>query len=483
MKQDRLNRVDESPQTLQHSTRFISFRVQVPHFHHLKRLFAPLLAILLSLGAGGLAMAQQTASASRDGQEPSRSAAARPAPGASGKAAPRSAAANQSTGKTSAANRSARPASASTRAVRRTGAAPQAVRKAGTAPQAGRKAGTAPQAGRKAAAAPPSARQRLSRPQRQAAPNAAQPPARAVPARPTVRPQAPAAALAATTGALSTAGLAQPDRAPVAPQTRLPLHSSVALVVDQQSGEILLDKNPREVLPIASITKLMTAMVVLDARQRLDERLQITREDIDTLRHSGSRLRPGVKLTRGEMLQLALMASENRAANALGRHYPGGMPAFVSAMNAKARMIGMHQSRFVEPTGLSSRNVSNGQDLARLVREAWNYPLIRQYSVARSMSVRAGQQSLGYFNTNRLVSTQGWTVGLQKTGYISDAGNCLVMQARIDGRPLIFVLLDANGAMARFGDAQRIRSWLQNPSAARYTQTQPPRYAFASAGS
>jgi D-alanyl-D-alanine endopeptidase (penicillin-binding protein 7) len=244
----------------------------------------------------------------------------------------------------------------------------------------------------------------------------------------------------------------------------------VALVVDQRSGTVLLDKNPREVLPIASITKLMTAMVVLDARQRLDERLQITRDDIDTLRHSGSRLRPGVWLTRGEMLQLALMASENRAANALGRHYPGGMPAFVAAMNAKAKLIGMQDSRFVEPTGLSSRNVSNGHDLARLVREAWNYPLVREYSVARSMSVRAGKQSLGYFNTNRLVSTQGWAVGLQKTGYIRDAGNCLVMQARIDGRPLIFVLLDANGAMARFGDAQRIRAWLQSPAGGRYTR-------------
>jgi D-alanyl-D-alanine endopeptidase (penicillin-binding protein 7) len=256
---------------------------------------------------------------------------------------------------------------------------------------------------------------------------------------------------------------------------RLPLHSTVAMVVDQRSGEVLLDKNAQSVLPIASITKLMTAMVVLDAGQRLEERLQISRDDIDTLRHSGSRLQPGVRLTRAEMLQLALMSSENRAANALGRHYPGGMPAFVAAMNAKAKLIGMHHSRFVEPTGLSSRNVSNAHDLSRLVREAWNYPLIRQYSVARSMSITAGQQSLGYYNTNRLVSTQGWAVGLQKTGYISDAGNCLVMQARIDGRPLIFVLLDANGATARFGDAQRIRAWLQNPGAGRYTSVQAAR--------
>jgi D-alanyl-D-alanine endopeptidase (penicillin-binding protein 7) len=268
------------------------------------------------------------------------------------------------------------------------------------------------------------------------------------------------------------AAIADPGRLPSS--ARLPLHSTVAMVVDQQSGEVLLDKNVRTVLPIASITKVMTAMVVLDAGQRLDERLQVTTEDIDRLRRSGSRLQPGVRLTRAEMLQLALMASENRAANALGRHYPGGLPAFVAAMNAKARLIGMHNTRFVEPTGLSSGNVSNAHDLARLVREAWKYPLIRDYSVARSMGVKAGQQSLAYYNTNRLVSTQGWAVGLQKTGFISDAGNCLVMQARIDGRPLIFVLLDANGAMARFGDAQRIRAWLQNPSGGRYTQLGGP---------
>ncbi len=245
------------------------------------------------------------------------------------------------------------------------------------------------------------------------------------------------------------------------------------MVVDQQSGEVLLDKNVRAVMPIASITKLMTAMVVLDAGQRLDERLQVTTDDIDRIRRSGSRLQPGVRLTRAEMLQLALMASENRAANALGRHYPGGLPAFVAAMNAKARLIGMHQTRFVEPTGLSSDNVANAQDLSRLVREAWKYPLIREYSVARSLGVKAGQQFLSYYNTNRLVSTQGWSVGLQKTGFISDAGNCLVMQARIDGRPLIFVLLDANGAMARFGDAQRIRAWLQHPGGGRYTVISP----------
>lgn len=240
----------------------------------------------------------------------------------------------------------------------------------------------------------------------------------------------------------------------------LALQSSVAFVVDARSGEVLLGKNPSAVLPIASITKLMTAMVVLDAGLPLGDRLQIGREDIDRMRHTGSRLHPGARLTRGELLQLALMASENRAANALGRHYPGGMPAFVAAMNAKARSLGMQDSRFVEPTGLSSANVASARDLARLVRAAAAYPVIRQYSTARSMTVKPAQEALGFYNTNRLISTAGWAIGLQKTGFISEAGNCLVMLATIDGRPTIVVLLDAAGKLARFDDAQRIRGWL-----------------------
>lgn len=241
----------------------------------------------------------------------------------------------------------------------------------------------------------------------------------------------------------------------------LSLHSSVALVMDARSGDVLVRKNPGAVLPIASITKLMTAMVVLDAGLPLSERLQITRDDIDRLRGTSSRLHPGAWLTRSEMLQLSLMASENRAANALGRHYPGGMPAFVAAMNAKARSLGLRDTRFVEPTGLSSANVSSGGDLAQLVRAASSYPLIRQYSVARSMTVQPAREPLGFYNTNRLISTAGWSIGLQKTGFISEAGNCLVMIANIEGRPLIVVLLDAAGKLARFGDAQRIRSWVE----------------------
>ena len=241
----------------------------------------------------------------------------------------------------------------------------------------------------------------------------------------------------------------------------LALQSSVALVVDARSGDVLVGKNPAAVLPIASITKLMTAMVVLDAGLPLGERLQISRDDIDRMRHTSSRLHPGARLTRGELLQLALMASENRAANALGRHYPGGMPAFVNAMNSKARSLGMNDSRFVEPTGLSSDNVASARDLARMVRAAAGYPAIRQYSTARSLTVQPAREPLGFYNTNRLVSTAGWSIGLQKTGYISEAGNCLVMLANVEGRQTIFVLLDAAGKLARFGDAQRIRGWLE----------------------
>ena len=244
----------------------------------------------------------------------------------------------------------------------------------------------------------------------------------------------------------------------------LSLHSSVALVVDARSGDVLVRKNPNAVLPIASITKLMTAMVVLDAGLPLNERLQITRDDIDRMRHTSSRLHPGAWLTRAEMLQLALMSSENRAANALGRYYPGGMPAFVAAMNAKSRALGLHDTRFVEPTGLSSANVSSGRDLAQLVRTASTYPLIRQYSTARSLTVQPAREALGFYNTNRLISTAGWSIGLQKTGFISEAGNCLVMVANVEGRPLIFVLLDAAGKLARFGDAQRIRAWVEKSS-------------------
>ncbi len=240
----------------------------------------------------------------------------------------------------------------------------------------------------------------------------------------------------------------------------LDLSASVALIVDQQSGEILYEKNPTAVLPIASITKLMTAMVTLDARLPLADPIEISEADIDTERQSRSRLRPGTRLSRGEMLNLALMASENRAAHALGRHYPGGMPAFVAAMNDKARALGMISTRFVDPTGLSSSNVSNARDLARLVRFAYGYPLIRQYSIAQELTVDTGYRMVSFRNTNRLIDDADWNIGLSKTGFLNEAGSCLTMQASIDGRAVVMVVLDAIGRDSRFADMVRLRNWL-----------------------
>jgi len=241
----------------------------------------------------------------------------------------------------------------------------------------------------------------------------------------------------------------------------LDLRSSVALVTDQRTGEILFSKNAEAVLPIASITKLMTAVVVLDAQLPMAEMLEISEADIDLEKGSRSRLRPGTRLSRGEMLQLALMASENRAASALGRHYPGGVTAFVVAMNGKARELGMNDTHYVDPTGLSSRNVSNARDLARLVRHAYDYPVVRQFSTAPELTVDSGYRMVSFRNTNRLIDSPAWTIGLQKTGYISEAGRCLVMQASVEGRPLVMVLLDSSGRHSRFGDAERLRNWIE----------------------
>jgi D-alanyl-D-alanine endopeptidase (penicillin-binding protein 7) len=240
----------------------------------------------------------------------------------------------------------------------------------------------------------------------------------------------------------------------------LDLRSSVALAIDMQTGESLYEKNAEAVLPIASITKVMTAMVVLDAGLPMDEVLLITEADRDTERHSGSRLPIGSRLTRAEMIHLALMSSENRAAHALGRQFPGGMPAFVAAMNAKAQAIGMANSRFADPTGLSSDNVSNARDLARLVRAAHRYPAVREYSTATETTVDTGYRRVAFRTTNRLVDKPGWHVGMQKTGYISEAGKCLVMLAEIEGRRVIVVLLDASESNARYSDAQRLRNWV-----------------------
>jgi serine-type D-Ala-D-Ala endopeptidase (penicillin-binding protein 7) len=244
----------------------------------------------------------------------------------------------------------------------------------------------------------------------------------------------------------------------------LELRSAAVLVLDQDTNEVLLAKNQHAVLPIASITKLMTALVIADAEQPLDEVLTITAEDIDTEKGSRSRLQLGTQLTRGEMLHLALMASENRAANALGRHYPGGLPAVVEAMNRRAQSLGMTHTRYVEPTGLSSRNQSNATDLALLVREADKNDMIRRLSTSQEAEVAIGPRSVHFRNTNSLVRNSEWAIGVQKTGYITEAGRCLVMQAQLSGRKLVMVLLDSAGKYSRVGDAERIRHWLSTQS-------------------
>ena len=241
----------------------------------------------------------------------------------------------------------------------------------------------------------------------------------------------------------------------------LDLKSSVALVMDQETNEILFSKNPQAVLPIASITKLMTALVVTEAKLPMDEVLTVTQEDVDTEKNSSSRLAVGTRLTREEMLHLALMASENRAASALGRHYPGGLEAFVAAMNHKARELGMNDTHYAEPTGLSSRNQSSARDLAALVKYAHvNNPVVREFSVSPAHQVTVGSRQVTFHNTNGLVRGGTWDIGLQKTGYISEAGRCLVMQADLAGRKLIMVLLDSAGKYSRIGDAERLRKWL-----------------------
>ena len=245
----------------------------------------------------------------------------------------------------------------------------------------------------------------------------------------------------------------------------LALKSSVALVIDQDTNEVLFSKNPGAVLPIASITKLMTGLVVTEAKQPLDEVLTITQDDIDTEKGSRSRLAVGTQLTRGEMMHLALMSSENRAANALGRHFPGGLEAFVAAMNRKAATLGMRDTHYVEPTGLSSNNQSSAQDLAVLVKEAHRQPLLRELSTSQEAQVAVGKRMVQFHTTNGLVRNPQWEIGLQKTGYISEAGRCMVMQAHMAGRKLIMVLLDSAGKYSRIGDAERIRKWLGESAA------------------
>lgn len=242
----------------------------------------------------------------------------------------------------------------------------------------------------------------------------------------------------------------------------LDLKSSVALVIDQDTREVLVSKNDKAVLPIASLTKLMTGLVLSEANLSMDERITITQDDVDMEKGSSSRLKVGAELSRGELLHLALMSSENRAAHALGRTYPGGLSAFVGLMNAKAKLIGMNDTRYVEPTGLSSKNQSSAHDLAKLVGVAYDNASLRELSTSPGYQVAVGKRTLQYNNTNRLVKNPAWDIGLQKTGYISEAGQCLVMQAKVSGRKLIMVFLDSAGKLTRLADAERVRRWVES---------------------
>ena len=245
------------------------------------------------------------------------------------------------------------------------------------------------------------------------------------------------------------------------------LHSSAVLVQDQSTGAVLFEKNSDAVLPIASITKLMTAMVVLDAKQGLAEAVAVSEEDVDTLRGSHSRLKVGVQMTREDMLRLALMSSENRAASALSRHFPGGREAFIAAMNRKAEAIGLKDTRFADPTGLTAANVSSARDLTKMVSAASHYPLIREMTTTPEYQVTVGGRPLTFRNTNTLVrnSASGWDIALSKTGFIREAGRCLVMQAWLKDKPVVIILLDSWGKLTRIGDANRIKRWIENASA------------------
>ncbi len=241
----------------------------------------------------------------------------------------------------------------------------------------------------------------------------------------------------------------------------LDLKSSAALVIDQDTREVLFSKNDHAVLPIASLTKLMTGLVVSEARLPTEELITISQDDVDTEKHSRSRLMVGSTLSRGELLHLALMSSENRAAHALGRTYPGGLATFVSVMNAKAKLLGMKDTRYVEPTGLSSNNQSSAQDLALLVNAASADATVRELSTSPNYQVEVGNRMLQFNTTNRLVKNPDWDIGVQKTGFINEAGQCLVMQTRIAGRKLIMVFLDSAGKLSRIGDAERVRRWVE----------------------
>lgn len=293
---------------------------------------------------------------------------------------------------------------------------------------------------------------------------------------------AAAFATALCAGSLLAAGPSAPvtgvvDRSPVeaaepfapvvsanelARRANVSLKSRAALIVRADNGEVLYRKNVDQGMPIASITKLMTAMVVLDAGLPLDEIVTISKDDVDTIKHTHSRLTVGTRLSRGDLLILALMASENRAAAALARSYPGGKPAAIAAMNRKAATLGMTQTHFVDGTGLSSANKASPVDLVRLVKAADSYDEIRQRSTTPQYTVKVGRRMQMFRNTNPLVKSPDWSINVTKTGFINEAGRCLVMQARIAELPVIMVLMDSDGTKTRVGDANRVRKWLES---------------------
>jgi len=259
------------------------------------------------------------------------------------------------------------------------------------------------------------------------------------------------------------------SRAAIQDNSTLVVRSASALVLDQSTGTVLYEKNAGAVLPIASITKLMTAMVTLDSVPSLTEMLTIGEEDVDTLKGTRSRLKVGTNLNREEMLRLALMSSENRAASSLATNYPGGRQAFVAAMNRKAQELGLQDTQFSDPTGLTAANVSSARDLVKMVGFAHQYPLIREFTTATEYDVTIAGRTHAFHNTNSLVKSATWDIGLSKTGYISEAGKCLVMQAWLKDKPIIIVLLDSLGRMTRIGDANRIKRWVETATLRRHS--------------
>ena len=292
--------------------------------------------------------------------------------------------------------------------------------------------------------------------------------ARAVPGRRTAVLAAKSVAVAGGGAAIASAAHSVDSRPePGQAADALPrLSANAVFVMDQNSREVLVSKNDKAVMPIASLTKLMTGLLVADAKLPLDEEIVISEDDLDIYKGTGSRLAVGTRLTRGEALHLALMSSENRAAHALGRTYPGGVVNFVRLMNAKAAELGMRDTRYVEPTGLSVENRSSARDLALLVAAAYQRPLLREFTTSQGYAFESGRRVLQYHNSNRLTADPKWDIGLQKTGYIAEAGRCMVMSARMAGRQVIMVLLDASDKASRLGDAQRVRRYVESVASA-----------------